>query len=73
MTPETAAAEARRLLEDRVLRLAIQGIRMEAVEDLVAADASQVLMVLRAQERIKLCDEIFVMLERFIQAVPADD
>lgn len=70
MTPETAASEAKRLLDDRVLRMAIQGLRMEAMEDLVAADAGQVLEVMRAQERIKVCDDLFVMLTRFIEAVP---
>lgn len=73
MTPEAAAYEARRLQEDRVLRMAIAGLRAEAVEDLVAADAGQTLAVIRAQERIKLCDDLFVMLQRFIEAVPEDE
>lgn len=66
MTELDAAKEAARLKGDATLKLAIDGVRAEALEALAVADAGDMKQVLRLQQTVAVCDGILAQFERLI-------
>ena len=52
------AREARRLLEDEVLRHAFDAVRQDAIEALASVDADDRTAILRLQARAAVVDEV---------------
>lgn len=73
MISEHLAKEARRLLADEVLSLALDGMRAEALERLVRADAADMTEITRQQAKVAAVDDFRGELEGHILALPAEE
>jgi hypothetical protein len=60
------AREARRLLEDEVLRHAFDAVRQDAIEALASVDADDRTGILRLQARAAVVDEVRAGLQAMI-------
>ena len=63
---EHLAREARRLLEDEVLRRAFDAVRQDAIEALAGVDADDRTAILRLQARAAVIDEVRAQLQAMI-------
>ena len=66
MNETDAAKEAARLRGDATLRMAIDGVRADALEELAVADASDIKQILQLQQTVAVCDGILDQFERLI-------
>jgi len=60
------AKEADRLLNDPIFVKALEDIRMDALNALAGAEANDITMILRLQQKVAVIDEIRVTLHRYI-------
>jgi len=68
------AKEADRLKNDELFNTALDAIRSEALNALAIADADDITVMLRLQQRVAVIDEIRATLDRSIHASePAED
>jgi hypothetical protein len=68
------AKEADRLKNDELFNTALDAIRSEALNALAIADADDITVMLRLQQRVAVIDEIRATLDRYIIASePAED
>lgn len=63
MSPEQAANEAKRLLEDHIFKSALSTVYENAREALVTVDAADTVAVLRLQARAQAIEEILAELQ----------
>jgi hypothetical protein len=73
MTDEFLASEAKRLINDRVLQRALADVRLDYMNELVDADASNMAEVLRLQSGVHAVDDLLGMLRRYVEAVGESD
>lgn len=67
------AKEADRLKNDPIFDKALSDIRAEALEALAEADADEIIMILRHQQKVKVIDEIRSVLDRYIMAADVQE
>lgn len=67
------AKEADRLKNDETFNKALADIRSEALEALAEADAEEIMMILRLQQKVKVIDEIRTILDRYIMAADVQE
>ena len=58
MTLDHLAAEAERLGKDETLNMALDALRLEALNELAGADADNKTLVLRLQQKVAVIDDI---------------
>ncbi len=73
MRPDHLAKEADRLKNDDTFNAALDDIRSGAMEDLAEADAADITMILRLQQRVQVIDEIRNVLDRYIMAADVQE
>ena len=67
------AQEADRLKNDPIFNKALDDIRNEALEALAQADATNMVMILRLQQKVAVIDEIRTTLDRYILAADVQE
>lgn len=70
MSPSHYAKEAQRLLDDDVLKFALNVVRKDALEALATADAANLTTILRLQQKVAVIDEIRAELSGAIHRLP---
>ena len=64
---ERLALEAARLTNDSTLKTALDRIRQQAVEALIAADATDSAAIIRHQAKVTICDDFMAELKTMIE------
>ena len=64
---ERLALEAARLTTDSTLLTAIDRIRQQAVDALIAADATDSAAIIRQQAKVTICDDFMAELKTMIE------
>lgn len=73
INPAHLAKEADRLKHDEIFNRALADIRLEALEALAEADATNTVMILRLQQKVDVIDEIRTTLDRYIMAADVQE
>lgn len=73
MTSEHLAKEAERLKNDPIFIRALDGIRADALRELVTADPDNKSMIIRLQQVATVVDEIRNVLDRYIMAADVQE
>lgn len=58
MSLDHLAAEADRLERDETLNMALDALRLEALNELAGADADKLITILRLQQKVAVIDDI---------------
>lgn len=73
MTSDHLAKEADRLQSDPIFQQALADIRSEALDALAMADADDITLILRLQQKVSVIDEIRTSLGRYILAADVQE
>lgn len=71
--PAYLAAEARRLQNERILKLALNAMKADAVERLCRTDPDNKTAIIAAQADIRAIEELPDALARFVLALPEEE